>query len=367
MAAQSPLGLLRIGLGSMIRGFCEADFVAHNGGISTGACVHTLVLTDVPSAWTECLALVTRQGAFVVEGLEVLHGQLPLPLLGLDFDNDGAFMNERVFDYCRAQEIKITRSREYRKNDQAWIEQKNGSAVRRLVGYSRFVGLVATHTLGRLYQLSRLYVNFFQPSFKLRSKTRQAPVTKSYFKPATPCERLLESNRVSDTVKESLREQGRGLDPVRLLHGIRELQATLCALGKQRGSDHGQIPASQSLDAFLAALPRMWRDGEARPTHKTKPGTPHTWRTREDPFKDVWPKVLGWLQDEPDSAAKDPFERLLIDHPGHFQPGQLRTLQRRVRDWRGAMATKLIYAGTGKPTIDSILPSPTVTLSGNIS
>jgi hypothetical protein len=211
-------------------------------------------------------------------------------------------------------------------------------------------------------------VNFFQPSFKLRSKTREgAKVTKTYFKPATPCERLLESNRVSDTVKKSLREQRSGLDPVRLLHGIRELQGTLCALAKQPGFDHGEIPASQSLDAFLAALPRMWRDGEARPTHKRKSGRPHTWRTREDPFKDVWPKVLGWLQDEPESAAKDLFERLLIDHPGNFKPGQLRTLQRRVRDWRGAMAMELIYAGTGEPTLDSTLPSPTVTLSGYIS
>jgi hypothetical protein len=113
-------------------GFCESDFVAHNGGISTGSCVHTLVVTDVFSGWTECLALVTRQGALVVEGLDVLGAQLPFPMLGLDFDNDGAFMNEGVFDYCRRHGIKITRSRAYRKNDQAWIEQKNGSVVRRM-------------------------------------------------------------------------------------------------------------------------------------------------------------------------------------------------------------------------------------------
>lgn len=348
-------------------GFCEADFVAHNGGVITGACVHSLVVTDVSSGWTECLPLVVRQQALVVEALEVLQARLPFPLLGLDTDNDGAFMNESVFDFCRTRRIKLTRSREYRKNDQAWIEQKNGSVVRRLVGHSRFTGMVTARTLGRLYQLSRLYVNFFQPSFKLRSKTREgAKVTKTYFKPATPCERLLNSKEVSEPIKESLREQRRALDPVRLLHGIRELQATLCALARPPGSEHGEVPASQSLDAFLAALPRLWRDGEVRPTHRTTPASPRTWRTRADPFKDVWPEVLGRLQDEPDATAKELFERLRRDHPGDFQPGQLRTLQRRVREWRHAMAGELIYAGVGTVDADARRTSPAVTLSGNI-
>jgi hypothetical protein len=348
-------------------GFCEADFVAHNGGVIAGSCVHSLVATDVSSGWTECLPLVVRQQALVVEALEVLQARLPFPLLGLDTDNDGAFMNESVFDFCRGHQIELTRSREYRKNDQAWIEQKNGSVVRRLVGYGRFTGIVATHTLGRLYQLSRLYVNFFQPSFKLRSKTREgAKVRKTYFKPATPCDRLLNSKDVSEPIKENLREQRRALDPVRLLHGIRELQATLCALAKSPGSEHGEVPASQSLDTFLAALPQLWRDGEARPTHRTKRASPRTWRTRADPFKDVWPEMLGRLQDEPDATAKELFERLRRDHPGDFQPGQLRTLQRRVREWRHAMARELIYAGLGDMDTDPRKTSPAVTLFGNI-
>lgn len=330
-------------------GFCEADFVAHNGGISSGACVHTLVLTDVSSGWTETIPLVARQQDLVVEALKVADGQMPFPLLGLDTDNDGAFMNETVFAHCREHKIKLTRSREYRSNDQAWIEQKNSSIVRRLIGYGRFVGIVPAHTLGRLYQLSRLYVNIFQPSFKLRSKTRNgAKVKKTYFKPATPCDRILARDDVPETAKELLREQQRTLDPVRLLHGIRELQETLAALAKQPGAENGDVPAAQNLDDFLAKLPRLWRDGEVRPTHRGKPPSPRTYRTRVDPFKEVWPHVLGWLQEEPDITAKELFQRLQQKHPGDFKPGQLRTLQRRVREWRKAMARELIYVGVAK-------------------
>ena len=116
-------------------GHCEGDFVAHNGGIIEGSCVHSFVITDVFSGWTEILPLVARQQGLVVEAIERLREQLPVKLLALNTDNDSAFMNETVIDHCRASGIQLTRSRAYRKNDQAWIEQKNGSVARRLVGY----------------------------------------------------------------------------------------------------------------------------------------------------------------------------------------------------------------------------------------
>ena len=113
----------------------EADLVGHGGESVAGSFVHTLTLTDVASGWTECLALVVRDGALVVEALERLRTTMPFRLRGLDTDNGGEFMNEAVVAYCNRHEIEITRSRPYRKNDQAWVEQKNGSVVRRLVGY----------------------------------------------------------------------------------------------------------------------------------------------------------------------------------------------------------------------------------------
>ena len=110
----------------------------------------------------------------------------------VDTDNDSVFVNETVRDYCRDSGIVFTRCRPWRKNDQAFVEQKNGAIVRRIVGYRRLEGLEAAAALSRLYTTTRLFVNFFQPSFKLASKRRDgARVSKRYHPPATPCQRLL--------------------------------------------------------------------------------------------------------------------------------------------------------------------------------
>lgn len=132
------------------------------------------------------------------------------------------FLNEIVIAYCHDHAIEFTRARPYRKNDQAWVEQKNGSVVRRLVGYRRLEGLAAVGVLARLYEAARLFVNFFQPSFKLASKTRVgARVTKRYDLPATPSTRLLASEAVPEEVKDKLRAVASSLDPLRLLDEIR--------------------------------------------------------------------------------------------------------------------------------------------------
>src|SRR5262249_42545628 len=151
--------------------------------------------------------------------------------------------------------------RAYQKNDQAWVEQKNGAVIRRFVGYERYAGLVAGQCLARLLQLVRLFVNYFQPSMKLRSKTREgARVKKTYHKPATPCERLLAHAGVREAVKERLRSEQSRLDPLELLHRIRDSQAALAAL---HSGELGSGPERESLEQFLAALPELWRQGEA--------------------------------------------------------------------------------------------------------
>ena len=308
-------------------GFLEIDFVAHGGDSMQGTFLWSLVATDVCSGWTEAVALVAREQSLVVEGLEVIRRQLPVPILGIDSDNDSAFINETLQGYCKERQIEFTRSRPYKKNDQAWIEQKNGSVIRRFVGYRRFSGLIAGQCLARLYRMVRLYVNYFQPSFKLLSKTRDgAKIKKRYHKPATPCERLLAHASVSDAAKEALRAELAPLDPAELLHQIREGQAALAALGS---GDLSHGPERQSLEEFLAKLPELWREGEVRPTHRSEPSSPRTWRTRKDPFEEVWPEILLWLQHDPDSTAKSLMERLQRDYPGRFPDVQLRTLQRR--------------------------------------
>ncbi|MHB1424101.1 MAG: hypothetical protein ACYC3I_13065 [Gemmataceae bacterium] len=142
------------------------------------------------------------------------------------------------------------------------------------VGYERLSGVVAGQCLGQLFQAVRLYVNHFQPSFKLRSKTRQgAKVKKCYHKPATPCERLLEHAAVAEEVKDRLRAEQSRLDPLELLHHIREGQAALAALSS---GDFGSGPVREDLEQFMAKLPELWRQGEVRPTHRKEAAGPRT-------------------------------------------------------------------------------------------
>ena len=127
-------------------------------------------------------------------------------------------MNATLWSYCRQQGIVFTRSRAYHKNDQAWVEQKNGAIVRKLIGYGRLQGLSATAALRRVYEASRLYINFFQPSFKLKSKHRQgARVHKTYHLPETRYRRLVTREDVPLETKETLQRQMESLDPVLLL------------------------------------------------------------------------------------------------------------------------------------------------------
>ena len=167
--------------GDSLPGHLEIDFVVHGGGSMAGEYLHSLVATDVCSGWTEAVALLAREQNLVVEGLKRIRAQMPMPVSGINSDNDGAFINETLAAYCREEKIAFTRSRVNQKNDQAWIEQKNGAVIRRMVGHSRFSGLVAGQTLAQLHQVIRLYVNFFQPSFKLRERVRDgAKIKKSY-------------------------------------------------------------------------------------------------------------------------------------------------------------------------------------------
>jgi hypothetical protein len=322
-------------------GFFEMDMVAHCGKSVAGSHAHSLVLTDIASGWTEGAAMVVREQTLITVTVEEVRLKLPFPMLGLDVDNDSAFINETVVDYCKDRKLELTRSRAYKKNDQAWIEQKNGSVVRRMVGYGRLEGVAATTALGELHDVVRLYVNFFQPSFKLKSKIREgAKVKKAYYLPATPYERLLANERVTNECKEQLRQTFSKLDPIHLLNQIRECQRNLVQREVGSGSEKG-TETSQNLNRFIENLATAWHDGEVRPTHRKQSG-PRTWRTRVDPFEGVWPVVEQWLDERPDANAKELFHRLQTELSMSFEPGQLRTLQRRVKDWRTAIARRLV-------------------------
>ena len=332
-------------------GFVEADLVVHCGRTMAGSFVSTLVLTDIASGWTECVPLLVREAQLVVDAVDQLRGALPFPLLGIDIDNGSEFLNEVLVAFCKEHRIELTRSRPYRKNDQAWVEQKNGAVVRRLVGYGRLEGVPAAEALARLYSAARLFVNVFQPSFKLAEKTREgARVRKRYHAPETPCARLLAADAIPAVMKDRLRAVLGTVDPLGLLDEIRAVQHHLAGLAAG-ATVHPMPQRDADLDGFLKSLALAWRAGEVRPTHRPRKRPPRHWRTRKDPFETTWPCVVQWLEAEPHRTAKELFERLRREHPGVFPPGQLRTLQRRVKQWRQLAARRLLFA-------DPIAPSP---------
>lgn len=321
-------------------GYLEVDLVTHSGPTAEGSFVHTLVLTDIVSTWTECIALPVREQTLIVEAINGVRPKLPFPLRGLDTDNDSAFMNDTLWSYCQTHSIVFTRSRAYRKNDQAWVEQKNGSVVRKLVGYGRLQGLTATAALRRLYEASRLYINFFQPSFKLKSKERQgARVHKTYHLPETPYARLMKREDIPSETKHMLTRQMEALDPVLLLKHIRDGQDTVMALSQGRTPE----VVAPDVAAFVKSLGIAWHSGEVRPTHRQQPKPGRWWRSRKDPFAEVWPVLLGWLEEQPDMEAKQMLKRLQATGYGDYPDKLLRTLQRRVRTWRMRIVQQLVY------------------------
>lgn len=141
-------------------GFFEADLVAHCGWSMEGEFLHTLVLTDIATGWVECIALPYRSGSAVINALDKARELIPFPILGIDTDNGSEFINTDLIRYCETEKITFTRGRAYKKNDQCYVEQKNGVVVRQVVGYDRFEGPHAYMQLSELYRAVRLYVNY---------------------------------------------------------------------------------------------------------------------------------------------------------------------------------------------------------------
>ena len=200
----------------------------------------------------------------------------------------------------------------------------------------------------------RLYVNHFQPSFQLLERSRDGgSVKKRYSTPATPCDRLLWRDDVSEDARTMLRDSRAELDPVSLLHTIREAQSALATIN---ATDSASVPQSESLERFLSSLPELWRQGEVRPTHAPKKSKLRGIRTRPDPFEGVWCEILDWLQQHPDAKAAELLDRLMARYPNRYSRRQLRTLQRRVRQWRIVVAKQLVYASAEQSEMNEADP-----------
>lgn len=209
-------------------GFVEVDLVAHCGESTEGQYLNTLTCTDIATGWTECLGLPNKTQQAVSQAILILQERLPFPLLGLDSDNGSEFINDTLYRYCLAEQITFTRSRPYRKNDQAHVEQKNWSVVRHTIGYDRLTTTEELDLLISIFEDLRLYVNFFQPVLKLVGKEQANGKTiKHYDTAATPYRRVLASDQVALDVKLRLTNLYFQLNPVMLRNSIDQKVAKL--------------------------------------------------------------------------------------------------------------------------------------------
>ncbi len=209
-------------------GFLEIDLVAHCGETTQGQYLNTLTCTDICTGWTEPIALWRHTQQAVCEALQGMRPNLPFALLGIDSDNGSEFINDLLYHYCLNEHITFTRSRPYKKNDQAYVEQKNWSVVRHTIGYDRLETKTEHELLQSIYQDLRLYINFFQPVLKLMSKERFAnKVIRRYDVARTPYQRVLERKEIPLERKASLMNLYLRLNPVRLRQQIDEKVAQL--------------------------------------------------------------------------------------------------------------------------------------------
>lgn len=211
-------------------GAVQGDLVLHCGESTAGRYCATLVAVDVATTWTELQAIWGLHQQRVTGGIQHIQQRLPFPLREWHSDNGSEFINACLLGWCQRRGIRFTRGRPYRKNDQAWVEQRNGLLVRRLVGYDRYSTRPAWTVLQRLYGLLRLQHNFFRPVRKLLSKRRVgSTVRKRYDAAQTPYQRVLAAGGLPAEQRQALAAQFHALDPIAL---AREIQQTLDVLWK---------------------------------------------------------------------------------------------------------------------------------------
>ncbi|MCJ7679348.1 MAG: transposase family protein [Candidatus Aminicenantes bacterium] len=196
-------------------GFLEADLVSHCGGSGRGEFIHSLNLTDIFTGWVETSAVMGKGSVGITKSLKKISERLPFKVLGIDSDNGSEFINHHLWNYCEEQEIQFTRSRPYKKDDNAHIEQKNWTHVRKFMGWDRYDSPEALEAMKDLYhnELS-LFMNLFQPSVKLIKTIRTGSKKKRvYDKPQTPLDRLLASGHLNKKRCDELKALRDNLDP----------------------------------------------------------------------------------------------------------------------------------------------------------
>jgi hypothetical protein len=221
-------------------GYVEIDLVSHSGSRAEGDFIYTLNLTDICTGWTESRAVMGKGQRGVVAALDEMARGLPFVLKAIDSDNGSEFLNAHLVRYCQQRNLKFTRSRPYKKDDNAHIEQKNWTHVRKLIGYDRFDSPRALAAMNGLYSCEwRMMMNLFQPSVKLVSKVRNGSrLTRRYDAPQTPLDRLLKAKCGEATKIAALLQQRQVTDPFTLATLIERKVETIWELANLKQGPH---------------------------------------------------------------------------------------------------------------------------------
>jgi len=301
-----------------VPGYFEGDLVAHCGHSVRGSFLYTLVMTDIYTGWTDFEPIADRMALSVVAAIEQIRRRLPMPLLGLDTDNGSEFINDDVYEYCRQRQIVFERGRPGKKNDQAHVEQKNGSVVRRSVGCDRYDGEAALSALREVYSVLRVHLNYFRPSMKLAEKKRSGDDTSRRYDVAkTPLQRLLSSSILDTLEKEQLRAEFARLDPLALLHGLAaataRFQALVCTA----------VPAA--IEPKAPPLPP--------PTRKNR---------KSSVFREIWGDVeqAFAVKKKKPPCIQHLFAKLQQRYP-HIEDQQIHMFRKRVHEWQRERAQEL--------------------------
>jgi transposase InsO family protein len=223
---------------TQVPGFVQIDLVGHEGGDNNGEFFFTLDATDVATGWTESVTVRSKGERIVAAGLEQLWLRFPFHIAGIHSDNGSEFINHHLARWCETRKITFARGRASNKNDQAHVEQKNWSVVRRSVGYFRYDTRRELDLLNQLWPLVSAQVNLFLPQQKLVSKTRTgAVVRKRHDTAATPLKRLLteHADLLDPHDRQHLESLLETTDLIALRHQITDIQANLIELARRRG------------------------------------------------------------------------------------------------------------------------------------
>ena len=203
-------------------GFCEIDTVSHDGGYAQGEYLYTLSTTDVCLSWSEFRALKNKARKWTEQALEDIRAGFPVPLKGIDSDNGTEFINWHLKYWCEQHNINFTRGRQYHKNDNAFVEQKNGDVIRKTIGYGRFQGDDALEALAQVYSILNPLNNFFYPNLKCIDKKQVGQRTKRIYEkePKTPFQRVMERDDISDEIKQRLTLQKASMNIVVLQEAL---------------------------------------------------------------------------------------------------------------------------------------------------